>query len=95
MILESGFIIFLGLVFLTIKLPRRVLLRALNYPLALDIGISVLAYILHYGTFSGMMAAATAGMMASGYTTLMRWGIGWIDQHGVRHVGHFRYEVRA
>ena len=62
MIIESGIIIFLGLVLLFVKLPRRLALRLLGYPLALDVTASVLAYLLHWGTFTGVMAAAVAGL---------------------------------
>ena len=67
MIIESGIIIFFGMLLLGIKLPRHVSLKLLGRPLALDLGVSVLAYVLHYGTFSGIMAAAVAGLMCSGF----------------------------
>src|SRR5690349_10210168 len=67
MIIESGAIIFAGLVLLFIKLPHIWRLRLLGRPLALDIAVSVLAYVLHWGTFSGVMAAAVAGLMCSGF----------------------------
>ena len=79
MIVESGVIIFIGLAFLFAKLPRPVLLRLLNWPLTLDVVVSVVAYVLHWGTFSGVMAAAVAGMMCSGMTSFLRWWIGYID----------------
>lgn len=82
MIIESGFIIFTGLALLFWKLPRPTLLKLLNHGLALDITVSVVAYILHWGTFSGMMAAAVAGLMCSGMTTLLRKWIGYIDKTG-------------
>lgn len=81
MIIESGVIIFIGLAFLFWKLPRPVLLKLLGWPLTLDVSVSVVAYILHWGTFSGVMAAAVAGMMTSGMTSFLRWWIGYID-HG-------------
>lgn len=80
MIIEMGFIVFVGLTFLFIKLPKRIVLRLLAKPLWLDLGISVLAYILHFGTFSGMMAAAVAGLMTSIFTTLARRAWGYIDK---------------
>ena len=52
MIVESGFIILGGFLLLVLKLPRRTLLRALGYPLAIDLTGSVLAYVIHAGTFS-------------------------------------------
>lgn len=77
MIIESGVIIFVGLLFIFIKLPRWLVLRMLGQPLALDIAVSVAAYILHWGTFSGVMAAAVAGLMCSGFTTVGRWALGY------------------
>jgi hypothetical protein len=77
MIIESGVIIFLGLLFIFVKLPRRWALRLLGQPLALDLVVSTAAYILHWGTFSGVMAAAVAGLMCSGFTAVGRWAIGY------------------
>ena len=80
MIIESGVIIFFGMLLLGIKLPRKVSLKLLGRPLALDLGISVLAYVLHYGTFSGIMAAAVAGLMCSGFTSCARYAFGYIEK---------------
>ena len=80
MIIESGVIIFLGMLLLGVKLPRKVSLKLLGRPLALDLGISVLAYALHYGTFSGIMAAAVAGLMCSGFTSCARYAFGYIEK---------------
>ena len=77
MIIESGVIIFVGLLLLFIKLPRLLALRLLGHPLALDFVVSVAAYMLHWGTFSGVMAAAVAGLMCSGFTAVARWAIGY------------------
>ena len=79
MIIESGVIIFLGMLLLGIKLPKKVSLKLLGRPLALDLGVSVLAYVLHYGTFSGIMAAAVAGLMCSGFTSCARYAFGYIN----------------
>ena len=79
MIIESGVIIFFGMLLLGIKLPRKVSLKLLGRPLALDLGVSVLAYVLHYGTFSGIMAAAVAGLMCSGFTSVARYAFGYIE----------------
>ncbi|HEY5282167.1 MAG TPA: hypothetical protein VIM14_05200 [Polyangia bacterium] len=77
MIIESGVIIFLGLLFIFIKLPRRWTLLLLGWPLGLDLVVSTAAYILHWGTFSGVMAAAVAGLMCSGFTAVGRWATGY------------------
>jgi len=78
MIIESGVIIFLGLLFIFIKLPLRWARVLLSWPLTLDIAVSALAYALHWGTFSGVMAAAVAGLMCSGFTAVGRWAIGYV-----------------
>jgi len=78
MIIESGVIIFLGMLLLALKLKAKTSLTLLGYPLALDISVSVLAFIMHYGTFSGMMAAAVAGLMCSGFTSTARYAVGYI-----------------
>ena len=78
MIIESGVIIFLGMLLLGLKLKTKTSLTLLGYPLALDFGVSALAFIMHYGTFSGVMAAAVAGLMCSGFTSLARYAFGYI-----------------
>jgi len=78
MIIESGVIIFVGLLFIFFKLPIKTTLRLLGQSLYLDIGVSVLAYWLHSGTFSGIMAAAVAGAMCSGMTSAGKWYLGCI-----------------
>lgn len=88
MILESGVIIFVGLLLLFIKLPRRWVLRLLGYPLFLDLVVAILVYALHWGTFSGVMAAAVAGLMCSGFTALGRVLFGYV-RGDVYHPGMF------
>jgi hypothetical protein len=51
----TGFAIFLAMVFIFIKLPRRAMLRLLRYDAALDIGVTLLVLVIHFGTFSGVM----------------------------------------
>ena len=78
MIIESGVIIFLGMLLLGLKLKAKTSLALLGHPLALDFGVSALAFAMHYGTFSGVMAAAVAGLMCSGFTSLARYAFGYI-----------------
>jgi hypothetical protein len=66
MIVESGVIVFVGLLLIFVKLPRRMALRLLGRPLALDLVVSGLTLLIHWGTFSGVMAATVAGLMTSG-----------------------------
>ena len=92
MTIESGMIIFIGLLLLFIKLPRRASLRLLNYPLTVDLAVSAIAYTLHWGTFTGVMAAAVAGLMCSGFTMLGRTLFGYIAK-GVYYPGYIRLKV--
>ena len=80
MIIESGIIIFAGLMLLFIKLPRITALKLLGHHLWLDVAVTILAFLMHYGTFSGVMAAAVAGLMCSGFTTAGRWLFGYITK---------------
>ena len=60
-----GFAVFLGFLFILIKLPRRWMLRLLYYDAALDVGITLLVLVIHWGSFSGVMAATVAGVLTS------------------------------
>ena len=92
MTIESGIIIFVGLLLLFIKLPRRLALRLLHYHLALDLAVSSLAYALHWGTFTGVMAAAVAGLMCSGFTMFGRAVFGYIYKNHY-YPGYIRLRV--
>lgn len=89
MILTSGFIIFFGMLFVALKLERRTSLRLLGFPLTVDLAVSGLTLVLHWGTFSGVMAAAFAGLMTSVFTTVARWLVGYISG-GTYHAGVFK-----
>lgn len=92
MIIESGVIIFLGMLFLALKLKPRTSLTLLGYPLALDLSVSVVAYVLHWGSFSGVMAAAVAGLMCSGFSSAARYVFGYIKD-GKYYPGVWRLDV--
>lgn len=65
----TGFAIFLGLVFIFIKLPRRLMLRWLHYDVVLDVAVSILVLLIHWGSFEGVIAATFAGLLTSVGTT--------------------------
>jgi hypothetical protein len=69
---STGFAIYLAVLFLLAKLPRRLMLRLLHYDLAVDLFITVLTLVIHFGTFSGLMAATVAGVLTSTTTTLAK-----------------------
>ena len=63
--LMTGLMIFPDVALILAKLPRRLMLKALHHDVALDLAVSVLTLIVHWGTFSGVMAATVAGLLTS------------------------------
>jgi nucleoside permease NupC len=88
----TGFMIFLGAALILVKLPRRLMLRALKHDLAIDLLVSILTLFIHWGTFSGVMAATVAGLLTSLATSGLKRLFGYIDGNQY-HVGRIRLEV--
>jgi hypothetical protein len=72
MIIESGLIVAAGLLFAFAKMSWAQRQWVLDHPLFMDILIFVFLNILHWGTFSGVMVAATGSLVCSGLLTLGR-----------------------
>lgn len=81
MIIESGVIVAIGLLFIFFKLSWRARLRMLSNPLAVDLAIFVTLTLIHWGTFSGVMVATTGAMITSGMLTLGRWAFGHVTDN--------------
>jgi hypothetical protein len=77
------------MLFLAMKLKLSTSLRLLGYPLAVDLGVSVVVLVIHWGTFSGVMAAAFAGLLTSVSTSIARKLVGYISK-GTYYPGIFR-----
>ncbi len=75
----TGFAIFLGLVLIFIKLRRRTMLRLLHHDMAIDVFVTLLTLAIHWGTFSGVMAATFAGLLTSVGTSLAKRAFGYIQ----------------
>ena len=88
----TGFMIFLGTFLILIKMPRRMMLRVLKHDLLIDIAVTVLVLIIHYGTFSGVMAATVAGLLTSLATSGMKRLFGYIDGN-IYHIGRIKLNV--
>ena len=80
MIIESGIIIFVGFILIALKLDRRTLLKLLGKPLLVDLTASIIAYVIHFGTFTGVMAAAVAALMMSATISICRRIFGFIER---------------
>lgn len=90
--LATGFMIFLGISLLLVKLPRRMMLRCLKHDLAIDILVTIIVLIIHFGTFSGVMAATVAGLLMSMATSALKRTVGYIDGDNY-YPGRIRLDV--
>ena len=90
--LSMGLTIFLGIALILAKLPRRTMLRVLRHDMALDVAVSVITLLIHWGTFSGVMAATVAGLMTSLATSGLKRLVGYIDGDSY-YPGRIRLDV--
>ena len=74
----TGFAVFLALLFIFVKLPRRLMLRLLRYDLAIDLVVTIAVLFIHGGSFEGVMAATIAGLFTSVATTAAKHLVGYI-----------------
>jgi nucleoside permease NupC len=88
----TGFMIFLGVTLLLAKLPKRMMLRALHHDLAIDLTVTVLVLLIHFGTFSGVMAATVAGLLMSMATSGLKKLVGYIAGN-VYYPGRIRLDI--
>lgn len=86
--LLTGLTIFLGTALVLVKLPRKTMLKTLKHDVALDVAVSAATLALHWGTFSGVMAATVAGLMTSIATSALKRLVGYID-NGYYYPGIF------
>ena len=77
MIIESGLIVALGLLFTFFKCGWSARMWMLSKPLTMDIIIFIVLTFLHWGTFSGVMVATTGALVCSGMITIGRWLFGY------------------
>lgn len=71
-VVTFGVIIVLGFAFIAAKLPRGVLLWLLGHDILVDLAVTAVTLWIHWGTMTGLMAAALAGMICSLMTTFGR-----------------------
>jgi len=90
----TGLAIFGGAALLLAKLKRRWLLRALDHDLAVDVAVSAITLVIHWGTFSGVMAATVAGLLTSLATSAAKRVFGHI-RNGVYYPGLVYVDPKA
>jgi hypothetical protein len=77
--IATGIVVFLSAALVLLKLPRRLMLRALRHDVAIDLSVTALVLFVHWGTFSGVMAATFAGLLTSLATSTLKRLVGYID----------------
>ena len=75
----TGLVVFVSVALILVKLPRRLMLRALRHDLAIDLAVTILVLCVHWGTFSGVMAATFAGLLTSLATSGVKRLVGYIE----------------
>lgn len=77
--LEMGILVALGLLVALAKLPWRGKLWVTSHPLAMDVIVFVGLTVLHWGTFSGVMAATVGALFCSLTLSAARKVIGHVE----------------
>ena len=88
----TGLTVFVAAMLLLLKLPRRWKLRMLHYDVWIDWSVSLVVLMIHFGTFSGVMAATIAGLLTSIFTSAMKKLFGSISSNGYQP-GYFHFNV--
>lgn len=83
---SSGLVVCLGLVMWFIKCNWRWRMRLLSYPLAVDLIVFAFLTVIHWGTFSGVMAATAGALLTSILLSIGRYFFGYIED-GKYHRG--------
>lgn len=78
--LTLGLIIFLGFVFLLVKLAAWRVAWLLGHSMWLDLGATAFGFLLFAGSATGILAASVAGLMTGIATTFLRYFIGYTSK---------------
>ena len=88
----TGFVIFASAALILAKLKRRLMLKALSKDILIDVAVSAVTLAIHWGTFSGVMAATVAGLWTSVATSLAKQLFGYI-QDNIYYPGVFQLSL--
>ena len=86
--IEMGLIVGIGLLVTLAKMNWKWRMRCLSYPLAMDALIFIALFLLHSGTYSGVMVATIGALVCSLVLSMGRKLYGHVDA-GVYTVGVF------
>lgn len=77
--ISAGLFVALGLVFTWVKLPWKWRLWMNSNPVKMDLVIFTVLTLLHWGTFSGVMAATIGALTCSALLSLSRILFGYYE----------------
>lgn len=80
--IASGVFIALGLTFLWFKMEWKIRLWMNSNPVKLDILVFALLTMLHWGTYTGVMAATIGALACSAMLSLARFAYGYYTLNG-------------
>lgn len=89
MFMEAGFFVGLGMLLTMAKCNWTWRMRILSNPLKVDLLVFTVMTFLHWGTFSGVMAATVGAFMASLLLSVGRMALGYITKTGDYKPGWF------
>lgn len=79
--LMTGLLVFMGVALLFAKLSRRRMLMLLHHDLRVDLAVTGIVLTIHWGTFSGIMAASICGVLCSIFTSGLKRLLGSIHKN--------------
>ena len=80
--ITAGIFVALGLTFLWFKLSIKARLWMNSHPVLIDVLVFGVLTMLHWGTFTGVMAATIGALACSAMLSLARWGYGYYVKDG-------------
>lgn len=90
--LETGFVVALGLLVMLAKLSWRNKMLVISNPLAADVIVFVGLTMIHWGTFAGVMAATVGALFCSVVLSTARWAVGHMKGNiyfpGIFNIAH-------
>lgn len=75
-----GIVVALGLIVMIARLPWRYKLWITSHPLAVDVSVFALLNLLHWGSYTGLMVAASSALFCSLVLSFSRRVIGFVDK---------------
>lgn len=76
---EMGFAVGLGLIVMICRMSWKWKMRVISNPAKVDALIFVALYLMHSGSFAGVMVAAIGSLMCSVVLSIAKWAYGFIE----------------